>query len=220
MMGRAKASVFPVPVLALASEVSFSSKIVENVAAWMGNNTFTPRACKACLVTDDREKSGLYYLQGVARASFEALSWASTDLVRGRESVCRRRTNPRSWPFSSSFGAWSSSSLALRFSFFFFFFSGTGSPAAANLFFSALRAALRSALPWPSRCRCRRCPWLLFVVFRGALAGVALGRSCCFSVVSSEASPVVVAAGEAMPLGGQTEASDCAAVARFETTTK
>ena len=34
----------------------------------------------------------------------------------------------------------------LAFSFFFFFFSGTGSPAAANLFFSALRAALRSAL--------------------------------------------------------------------------
>ena len=147
MIGRAKARVFPVPVLALANRSLFSSKIVLNVAAWMGNKTFTPRACKACRVTDEREKSPSLRTLGSRREGLLRRLVLGVDGPRARPRV---RLHARikgilGLGLFFLFGA-SSSSPPCVFSFFFFFFSGTGSPAAANRFFSALRAALRSAL--------------------------------------------------------------------------
>ena len=116
----------------------------------MGNKTLTPLACKACLVTDDNEKSpNALEPSGAGREGLLRRLVLGVDGPRARPRVrlhARVEQNPRSWPFFSSSGLRRRLRFALRFPFFFFFFSGTGSPAAANLFFSALRAALRSAL--------------------------------------------------------------------------
>ena len=171
-----KARVFPVPVLALARRSLFSSKIVLNVAAWMGNRTFTPRACKACLVTDESEKSPNALLPSGAVAGLLRRLVLGVDGPRARPRVRLHAGVERILGLGFLF-------LLRGFVVFdrLAFFSSSSSSrgrARRRPLISSSRPCARPCArpwPWPWRCRCRRCPWCLLFVL--ALAGFAL--SCC-----------------------------------------